>query len=454
MGDSCMGRPCSGGRSGGSAATMRKPYQLSGRRGMLLAPARPCRARVPAADESARLRHRVPTLRLRARAMTTDGTMIRNVQALRAYAALWVAWYHTLQPVITGAYGLKTTGTPLLHGAGEVGWIGVDVFFVISGFIMAHCTREVRGGKADACDFMWKRVKRVVPLYWLLTTVVVALALALPHFFNSYRFELVHAIKSYLFIPAAPPRRDGAAAAGARLDAQLRDVFLFRVRAAAVGRHAPHAARVRPRLCGQRGDRTGAPVACALAYELGRIPGHFAAAARVFWRRADRAHDTARAAARLGAGRHDVVRRRPAPPLVHGHPAGQRSAAPRGRAVSRARARRAGHAARGRRGAAGIALDFSAAGVAAGRRLVLDLPHALFHTGPLREAVRGGGTRARERQPVRRRVPDADPHGRRRVLSLRRDAHAERRGRSVRRRPARRGAPPSRYCCRERASAR
>jgi peptidoglycan/LPS O-acetylase OafA/YrhL len=135
--------------------------------------------------------------------------MIRNVQALRAYAALWVAWYHTLQPVVTGAYGLKTTGSPLFQGAGGVGWIGVDVFFVISGFIMAHCTREIRGGKADACEFMWKRVKRVVPLYWLLTTVVVALALALPHFFNSYRFELVHAIKSYLFLPAARP--DGTA---------------------------------------------------------------------------------------------------------------------------------------------------------------------------------------------------------------------------------------------------
>ncbi|MGE5524054.1 MAG: acyltransferase family protein [Rhodospirillaceae bacterium] len=135
--------------------------------------------------------------------------MIRNVQALRAFAALWVAWYHTMQPILTGAYGLKTTGTPLFHGAGEIGWIGVDVFFVISGFIMTYCTRELGGGKADACEFMWKRVKRVVPLYWLLTSIVVAAAIALPHFFNSYRFELVHAIKSYLFLPAARP--DGTA---------------------------------------------------------------------------------------------------------------------------------------------------------------------------------------------------------------------------------------------------
>jgi exopolysaccharide production protein ExoZ len=135
--------------------------------------------------------------------------MIRNVQALRAFAALWVAWYHTLQPVMMGSYGLKATGTPLLQQAGEIGWIGVDVFFVISGFIMAYSTREARGGRADACDFMWKRVKRVVPLYWLLTSVVVALALILPQFFNSYRFELFHAIKSYLFLPAARP--DGTA---------------------------------------------------------------------------------------------------------------------------------------------------------------------------------------------------------------------------------------------------
>lgn len=135
--------------------------------------------------------------------------MIRNVQALRAFAALWVAWYHTLQPVMTRAYGLEVSGSPLWRGAAEIGWIGVDVFFVISGFIMACCTRETAGGRAEACDFLWKRVKRVVPLYWLLTSVVVALALALPHFFNSYRFELVHAVKSYLFLPAARP--DGTA---------------------------------------------------------------------------------------------------------------------------------------------------------------------------------------------------------------------------------------------------
>jgi peptidoglycan/LPS O-acetylase OafA/YrhL len=137
--------------------------------------------------------------------------MIRNVQALRAFAALWVAWYHTLQPVVTGAYGLdvRAHGMPVLAGTAAVGWIGVDVFFVISGFIMAYSTREIAGGRADACAFMLKRVKRVVPLYWLLTSVVVAAAIALPDFFHSYRFELVHAVKSYLFLPAERP--DGVA---------------------------------------------------------------------------------------------------------------------------------------------------------------------------------------------------------------------------------------------------
>ncbi|HSQ03406.1 MAG TPA: acyltransferase, partial [Burkholderiales bacterium] len=137
--------------------------------------------------------------------------MYANVQALRAFAALWVAWYHTMQPVLNGAYGLRVNagGLPLFHGVGEIGWMGVDVFFVISGFIMAYSTKDLDGGTRDAEKFMRKRIRRIVPLYWVLTTLVVAVAIALPDFFHTYRFDFMHALKSYFFLPAERP--DGVA---------------------------------------------------------------------------------------------------------------------------------------------------------------------------------------------------------------------------------------------------
>lgn len=54
----------------------------------------------------------------------------------------------------------------------EVGSRGVDIFFVISGFVMAHSTLgyDPRGDRVQqAGAFMIKRVIRVVPLYWIAT---------------------------------------------------------------------------------------------------------------------------------------------------------------------------------------------------------------------------------------------------------------------------------------------
>jgi exopolysaccharide production protein ExoZ len=74
--------------------------------------------------------------------------MIANIQILRALAATAVVFYHT---------GYRVPG--LLH----TDFLGVAVFFVISGFIMSHIARESAG------TFMMHRIMRIVPLYWLAT---------------------------------------------------------------------------------------------------------------------------------------------------------------------------------------------------------------------------------------------------------------------------------------------
>ena len=83
--------------------------------------------------------------------------MITNIQVLRGVAALMVVLFHLvvkLQP-----YGFDGSRVSFLQG-------GVDIFFVISGFIMVHVARErARGGG----QFMVDRIIRIVPLYWLLS---------------------------------------------------------------------------------------------------------------------------------------------------------------------------------------------------------------------------------------------------------------------------------------------
>lgn len=85
--------------------------------------------------------------------------MITNIQLLRGVAALMVVFFHLvvkLQP-----FGYDGSQVSFLQG-------GVDIFFVISGFIMVHISRErERSGK----QFLADRTIRIVPLYWLLTLV-------------------------------------------------------------------------------------------------------------------------------------------------------------------------------------------------------------------------------------------------------------------------------------------
>jgi exopolysaccharide production protein ExoZ len=87
----------------------------------------------------------------------------------------------------------------------SLNWLlsGVDIFFVISGFIMwvSMANRPER----TAAEFMRHRIARIVPLYWLLTTLMVVTMLVRPDILQSARFDLGHIIKSYLFIAAPHP---------------------------------------------------------------------------------------------------------------------------------------------------------------------------------------------------------------------------------------------------------
>jgi exopolysaccharide production protein ExoZ len=119
--------------------------------------------------------------------------VLRSIQYLRGAAALLVVLYH----VYVQLFRLGYTG-PLPHCFS----IGVDIFFVISGFIMWYTTVD---GKLTTTEFWRHRIIRIVPLYWLVTSFYVFVLLVSPGIMQSAQFNLFHIITSYLFIPSPHP---------------------------------------------------------------------------------------------------------------------------------------------------------------------------------------------------------------------------------------------------------
>ncbi len=116
------------------------------------------------------------------------------VQILRAIAALAVAIGH--------AQGF--IGIPMERQGQAFGWgfllpwgAGVDLFFVISGFIMVYSSERLFGAPGGAKIFAWRRLSRIVPLYWcamaLLLLKTAALHKPMPDFASI--------VTSFFFIP-------------------------------------------------------------------------------------------------------------------------------------------------------------------------------------------------------------------------------------------------------------
>lgn len=102
---------------------------------------------------------------------------IDAIQLLRAIAALAVVTQH----IPIGIFG--------------DGFWGVDLFFVISGFVMCYVTART------TAHFFLKRLIRIVPLYWAGTLGIFAIAVLLPQLVNTTTSSLSDLVKSLFFIP-------------------------------------------------------------------------------------------------------------------------------------------------------------------------------------------------------------------------------------------------------------
>jgi peptidoglycan/LPS O-acetylase OafA/YrhL len=128
-----------------------------------------------------------------------------SIQLLRAIAAVAVVAHHALERYVSYAAG-GGSAAPLSFS--PVGQAGVDLFFVITGFLMVWTSRFFSDGAIAPADFLRRRAVRLVPVYWLYTTVMLALCLAAPQALHTVRAEPLNVIGSYLFIPL-PRASDG-----------------------------------------------------------------------------------------------------------------------------------------------------------------------------------------------------------------------------------------------------
>jgi exopolysaccharide production protein ExoZ len=108
------------------------------------------------------------------------------IQALRGLGAVSVAISHL--HFILRAAGHQDDSVLLGPLAS-----GVDLFFVISGFVMVHSSEERFARQGAWAEFLIARIARIVPLYWLVTVV------AIPT--TRHPFTLRDALFSFLFVP-------------------------------------------------------------------------------------------------------------------------------------------------------------------------------------------------------------------------------------------------------------
>ena len=122
-----------------------------------------------------------------------------GLQVLRAVAALLVVVAHAVADL--GGRGFDTGEI-----SAEFGNFGVDIFFVISGFIIVYASVPHFARPGASWSFLVRRVVRVLPLYWIVSTVYLVVVYALH---ERDGLTLRHVAASYVLIPDPEPQ-DGA----------------------------------------------------------------------------------------------------------------------------------------------------------------------------------------------------------------------------------------------------
>jgi exopolysaccharide production protein ExoZ len=122
----------------------------------------------------------------------TSGRRLINLEILRFYAACSVVLLH-----LAASLDDKGQHNFYIDLFGSWGASGVDIFFVISGFVIA---RSYFIKAPTVWNFVKARVRRIVPIYWILTLLVGSLWAVFPSLFRSYTVSFNDVFTSLFFV--------------------------------------------------------------------------------------------------------------------------------------------------------------------------------------------------------------------------------------------------------------
>lgn len=109
--------------------------------------------------------------------------MLTTLQFGRGLAAIAVAAFHLSALMVSPAFG-GTSESPFRTAFGE-GYLGVDFFFVLSGFIILHAHESDVGRPQRLTSYGYKRFIRIYPIYWLyLAACIVGMVAVKSSFFQ------------------------------------------------------------------------------------------------------------------------------------------------------------------------------------------------------------------------------------------------------------------------------
>jgi len=120
---------------------------------------------------------------------------LQLIQVLRGIASLLVVLFH-----ITGNF----SETYHQHWLGNIflfGNSGVDIFFVLSGFIITYSNRQYITKPTSIIKFLKKRAIRVFPIYWVVITFFIFLQIIFPTYYRThYYLDIVNILNTYFLL--------------------------------------------------------------------------------------------------------------------------------------------------------------------------------------------------------------------------------------------------------------